>query len=699
VLLGALLTVIWEGLLTGFLCANAGEGAGVTAAAGLQAAGFVALPVALAAISVGYVLGARSVRLLGRQVRVGLSGHRPELESAGVVLCALMLGATAGAAWQLGVRVADSQSARVATLVTMIATLAAVLGSALVTLPLAGAIGRIAGRPRLPRPLAWLPIEGLLLAGIASLTLLALVPTVYTNTPAALAFGCALGPVAVRRIRPLRSLARLQALWLLLLAGVLTLAASVALDRSSGQVRIGVLGRAPYASILVTTARQLVDRDHDGYSAILGGGDCDDHDPRIHPGAINVPDNGIDEDCSGVDARLYVPPPPPLAFPPPPPARDNVVLVHFDALRPDHVGFAGYRRPTTPHLNRFRAGATWFTHAYTPAPTTRFALAAIMTGREVERMPRQPPSGNDMVLLPEATTLAERLEPLGYDRVGYTLSFVIGHIRGIGQGFRVWETPWPTPDWESIRPDSARLTSEAALRYLAQAPEDGSKPYLLFLHYDCTHDPYVKHATWDYGDRDIDVYDSALSYCDAELGKVFDALATRRDKDRTAIIVYSDHGELFGEHGYRNHGHTLLDPDVRVLLLAQVPGAHVPTIDAPTVLTDLYPTLAELTGLPPDPDCQAWSLAPYLLSRQKMPRRSLYLYADLWHNWIRSESRGVVDASGRWKFTRDVSVGVNELYDLTKDPGEVKDLSGDYPDVVRSLEAAVEGWDAYERSR
>ena len=120
--------------------------------------------------------------------------------------------------------------------------------------------------------------------------------------------------------------------------------------------------------------------------------------------------------------------------------------------------------------------------------------------------------------------------------------------------------------------NSAEQTTNAATKYLATVPQDGSKPYLLFLHYECTHDPYIKHAQWDYGDSDIDKYDSATNYCDEQVGRVLDALDARGDKDKTAVFVYSDHGELFGEHGFTRHGNTLYEPDVRALLLAKVPG-------------------------------------------------------------------------------------------------------------------------------
>ncbi|MFJ1288599.1 putative metal-binding motif-containing protein, partial [Acinetobacter baumannii] len=84
------------------------------------------------------------------------------------------------------------------------------------------------------------------------------------------------------------------------------------------------------------------------YSPILGGGDCDDADPSVHPGAYDVPGNGRDENCSGADAVAWTPPAPPAFVRPAAlAAHPNVVVVVVDALRPDRLGFAGNPRPVS----------------------------------------------------------------------------------------------------------------------------------------------------------------------------------------------------------------------------------------------------------------------------------------------------------------------------------------------------------------
>jgi hypothetical protein len=84
-----------------------------------------------------------------------------------------------------------------------------------------------------------------------------------------------------------------------------TFAAPAAVARLPGDARARVAQRPPYGSLLLATARRLVDKDGDGYSPILGGGDCDDTDPMVHPGARDIPGNGRDENCSGADAAPY----------------------------------------------------------------------------------------------------------------------------------------------------------------------------------------------------------------------------------------------------------------------------------------------------------------------------------------------------------------------------------------------------------
>jgi arylsulfatase A-like enzyme len=660
---------------------------------GVEAFCFLLFPLALLVAVPTALLGSAGARSFGRHFGAGLAGGREDAEGVAAILYAITVSSGGVLAWRIGFRLSETQSAGVAVLASVACVLAFTVGGALLVALLSRPASSLLAKPLAAAP-AWLPLQSILMAGAGVAGLYLVLPASHAIAPSAALVGFAVGP---QLLAGLAALGRLPAAALLGGSLVLSTVAGLVFGHVSDGVRIGVLGRAPYASILVTMLRAPVDRDHDGYSPILAGGDCDDGNPNIHPGAVDIPDNGIDENCSGTDAHGYTPPVQPTPRDPKaPPMRQNVIMIHVEALRPDHVGFIGYGRPTTPHIDKFRQGAAWFKNAYSPAPTTRFALSMLFTGHEIERVPQSRGHAVDFTLLPDAVTLAERLEPLGYDRVGYTLTYVIQHIKGMGQGFRTWETPWPVNDWEAAFQNSAQQTTDAALKYLGTAPQDGSKPYFLFLHYMSTHDPYIKHPPWNYGDTDPDKYDSALNYQDDQLGRLFDAIDARADKDNTTVILYSDHGELFGEHGYSRHGFTLYQPDVHVLLLVRVPGGHVQTIDTPMFLSDLTPTIFELTGLPPDPECQTWDLLPYLLHGATLPPRKLFFYSDQWRAGVHYVSRGLLDPDGRTKLIRNVSAGSSELFDIVSDPDELHSMDDARPEQANSMLESIDAWEAFE---
>jgi arylsulfatase A-like enzyme len=655
----------------------------VVALAAFETAGFLALPLALAGLPLAWTLSRPEVLTLGRQMRAGLSGGQPEHENLATVLYIATAGLGATFASWIGLQLTVSLSTRVGAILTVALVFTWTLGMAM---PVA-IVARPLGRPiaLLVRRFPWLPnLAPPLVATVGILTLCRLLPASHVLTPAGAILGFAIGPLLKARLPWMRGPRRITVPALVAGASALSVASATFLSHVPPAVQMAVLYRAPYASIAIAAVHRAVDRDGDGYSPLLLGGDCNDSDSAIHPGAIDTPDNGIDENCSGEDTHVYVPPPEPAAapYPEPLPPRASVVLVQLDATRPDHTSLAGYRRPTTPRLDRFAQSATWFTHAYTPAPTTRLAMASLFTGWDVDRIPQRRGPGINFTLLPEARTFAERLAEAGYDTYGYTISYVLQHHISQGQGFRMWTTPWPVDMWEMTYGQDALLTTDAGIKYLGEKAQDGAHPFLLFLHYRCTHDPYIKHPEWDFGDSDVDRYDSAMAYCDSQIGRLIDAIDTRTDKDRTAVILFSDHGELFGEHGLTNHGNSLFEPDVRILLVARVPKGTVRRVDDPVSLMDVAPTI----------------LVPYAVTVPSTPRpkRALFLYADIVRANVHYEARGVVDRP--YKYIHDLNANVNMLFDLDRDPEELLNVADAAPRTRERLAEMVDSWETYART-
>jgi arylsulfatase A-like enzyme len=614
----------------------------------------VLVPLAIAAALTA--AAAHAARDLLADLRVAATraagGHAP---IAGALACAAIAVALPRAAI-FGRAIASSMSPNRAGAAIALVTIAVLS----IALPLALALARALARPvsalerRSPAARRW--TRGVLPIAIAAAAILlaleALLPRELVAAPAAAAVAfVAFGPKTTRLLAGFFDRRIAYAFFAALAAT--TLAAPHAIARLPGRARSSVIEQPPYGSMALSLARRLFDRDGDRAPSSF--------------------------------AIAKTPPPatramPAFAAPP------SFVVLLVDALRPDRLHFAGYSRATSPRLDRFREEATWFRRAYAPAPSTRFALASLFTGKEIANAPHERRAELDLALLPEATTIAERLDELGYDRVGFTIAAVTQHMPGMGQGFRRWEVPWLGRD-EDVSDRDAAMTSDAALAYMeTRAP--GGRPFLLFAHYRCTHDPYVRHAEHDFGASESDAYDSALAYCDAEIGRVLDAIGARADRDRLVVVVASDHGELLGEHGLDRHGTSLLEPAVRATLLVRVPGVARRTVDAPVRLADVAPAIAALaSGAPPDD----WSLLPYLAGDDPNGR-TIALFVDHPRSGVRYRARGVV--AGNLKYTRDLVSGAEQLVDLDADPHELRDACSALPVECARLAAMVDAQSA-----
>lgn len=525
---------------------------------------------------------------------------------------------------------------------------------------------------------AWLPGGGL----IAAIAALAGPRHALTPGLAALALGVALATGL--RARALRLGAPLV---LVACAGGVA-GLDFAPPASAGMI----LYRTPYAGLAIGVAQRAFDADRDGAARWFLGGDCDDGDARVHPRAREFPGNGVDENCSGDDAPRFHPRrAPAIARPASLTEPHDVVLVFIDALRPDHLSLAGYPRKTTPEIDRLAREGTWFRRAYTTAPSTRFAMASLLTGRDVRRLRHQDLGGNNFALHSGAPTIARALRSAGYQTVGYTVSYVAQHNMGTGQGFQTWKTPWPVHEWARTRDRNAELTTDAALQTLANTAPD--QRLFLFVHYDCPHDPYRKHAKWDFGSRDVDLYDSAVAYCDDQFGRLMTTLRARPNWDRTSVFVVSDHGELFGEHGLSNHGNSLYEPDVRVVMVARVPGTRPSVVDAPVQLHDVAPTVLELAGVAPDPGHDAWSLTGKLFGLEPATPRPLFLFTELERGSVRYDASAVI----HWphKLVRDRRTRSVTLYDIAKDPDERSSLARTRVDVAGRLSDLLDGYEGW----
>jgi arylsulfatase A-like enzyme len=468
-------------------------------------------------------------------------------------------------------------------------------------------------------------------------------------------------------------------------AAALFLVSGLTLGRQQA-VLSGLLFRGVTGKYGIPPLQRLLDRDRDGYGVLFGGEDCDDGNAAINPGALDVPGNGIDENCSGEDAPV-----PPPVDPPLPALADgarpmSVLLISLDAARPDHLSAYGYARPTTPNLQRFAENGALFTRAYAAAPQSLRSFAAIFTGQYPSAVAWERGGGQFPALLDRNVTLAEVLRDRGYSTAAFTNTSYFSLTAGFFQGFEQVSEG-------GLFKDSEEPMVERVTQWLGQRGES-TRPFFAWVHFINPHEPYADHQTpVDFGSSEIDRYDEEIARTDAAIGRVLDKVA---DLERAGwpvvVMVFSDHGEAFNEHGFRYHSFDLHEEAVRVPLIVRGPGVVPGRRDALVSLFDLHPTVLGLAGLPGTRDAPSRSLLGTLQDPSATSGRGARWRRELFAEVTpQGESRPSATAliAPPWKLIHDVQRGVWMLYDLSADPGEQRNLYDAAPSTAARLRARL----------
>jgi arylsulfatase A-like enzyme len=389
----------------------------------------------------------------------------------------------------------------------------------------------------------------------------------------------------------------------------------------NAQRLVPMVASRPWPGIVLAVSQRVTDVDRDGYSAFLGGGDCAPFNPRVHPGAREIPDNGIDDNCLLGDASRRLDD---IAELPQPttPAPIDVVLITVDSMRPDHLGvynraFGPQGRGTTPNLDRFAREAAVFDRAYTAGAWTSIAVPSLLRGvyprrlqwnrwfettlyalirkpfddklRQGERIMRMFPLGFEDRHPSVATLLRRRgMYTAAVTDDGH--SEMLQPTTGIDQGFASFREVDNAP----ADKHNDQGTTEMAIATLSRVPV-GTR-FFMWVHYFGIHWPDETHpGIRDYGPEQADHYDHEIAFWDQQWGRLLAAIEARRDP--VAVIVAADHGESL-YLGIRQHGLTLEEAVIKIPLLVRAPGwpaGHVQTLASSL---DIVPTILALTGTP-----------------------------------------------------------------------------------------------------
>jgi arylsulfatase A-like enzyme len=526
------------------------------------------------------------------------------------------------------------------------------------------------------------------------------------------ALATALGAVVVLLSADLGAPLRKRPLWLravvTVAVPVLLLFIALGVGRND-RVRKAAIAFTGATGPLVQLLQAATDLDHDGYSSVLGGGDCNDFDPAVHPGAFDFPDDGIDQDCNGHQATATPPPRVPFAPVPPSVPKDlNVVVITIDALRADHIGAYGYKRNTTPRLDALAKESIVFEEGWAHAPSTRYSIPAIQTGRYPSSIAQSSALHWPPQILPENRLFAEMLKDRGY-HTGATASYggsgYFEHGWGLDQGFDEFDTHLKTLHSLGGNPSSTRGTSSRQLADLDVewlAKHKGEKFYFWTHFYD-THFDFERHPDMpesNFGDSEADLYDGEIRFTDFHIGRVLDAIKAAGLWDKTIIVVTADHGDGFGEHGIppdKRHGYHLYATETKVPLMIRIPGVAPRRVRSPAGHVDIIPTVLNAIGAHTDdePTLQGQSRLGVMTGATPDDGHGAIFqevtYEGPGSQYTGTQRRAVVTRD--WHLIRNVVPdGTRELYHRSVDPDEEHDLAGTGERAEAELAAQLAAW-------
>jgi arylsulfatase A-like enzyme len=403
----------------------------------------------------------------------------------------------------------------------------------------------------------------------------------------------------------------------------------------------------------------------------------------------------------------------------------NVLLIAVDTLRADHLSCYGYRRQTSPHIDRLAAEGTLFEQAYsayiptTPAYTSLLTGMDVMTTGMVSLRPKGP-------IDERLRTLPEILRDLGY--VSACVGFDGQFYRGFDQyaNYRAWIT------YEERPADKADALNQVTLPILESTVASGQPFFMMLRHMD-PHSPYLPPPPFDRmfysGDEKdpsqrsmepifdfapfadffrswmppgltdaeyvVAQYDGEIAYMDACIQRLFTRLEELGIAERTLVVLTSDHGESLTEHECYFDHHGLYEPTIHVPLIVRCPG-KIPAgrrVRGFALIEDLAPTVLELLGhglIASDLRMDGRSVLP-LVSGERLTNYAEFYLSEC--TWMRK--RGWRTAE--WKLIEALEPDFHgkppvELYNLVSDPLELLNLADSEPEMVEALRGRMRRW-------
>ena len=325
----------------------------------------------------------------------------------------------------------------------------------------------------------------------------------------------------------------------------------------------------------------------------------------------------------------------------------NVILITAESLRADRLGTYGYKRNTTPNIDRLAEESLVFTDAVSPSGATAHSISQIMSSKYLHADNISEEIDIGQVYFRYENSLVDKINQAGYSTVGIAPHTNLQEFQGFGKNFDTYLNPLPHltdytkietfrenkylifPEFEPLKKYLKETEADELTEMAVSQIEKQNSSYFMWLHYMDPHTPYMppEREYVDYFRQNLsgkknhigyynlfgeklniterqkerlkNLYDSEVRFLDEHIGSLVDHLKETDQLDDTVIIFTGDHGECLGEHRLINHNR-LYRCSVNVPMLVHIPGEGHERIDTPVSGIDIMPTILDVLNIKTD---------------------------------------------------------------------------------------------------
>jgi arylsulfatase A-like enzyme len=376
----------------------------------------------------------------------------------------------------------------------------------------------------------------------------------------------------------------------------------------------------------------------------------------------------------------------------------NVIWILIDTLRADRLGTYGYQRETSPILDAIAESGVRFANVESQSSWTKASMASMWTAM----YPQRAGVHHFSHAIPEEARMpAEILQDAGFKTAGIFRNGWVMPNFGFAQGFDLYVRPQvsaqkarvqrPNPSASSLQGTDLDAT-ESAIQFIQSNRESR---LFVYVHYMDAHQYLYDDSSTLFGASISDVYDNAIHWTNLNVGTLLKEVEDLGLADRTMIVISSDHGESFFEHGSEGHARTLYSEVQHVPLIIHFPFRLDPgvVVESTVANVDVWPTILDLLGLESIQGADGRSLVPLIEAAARgeeeaeaLSDRTVYSQLNaFWGQTNRDPSQIVALVKSPYRFVFYQELDSWQLFDHSNDPREQKDIAPENSELVAAF--------------